>query len=194
MVKIDFERAKAYLREAGAIVEPDKVYIRIPDARQLIFDGIKSFVGDGATWVKEYDEVASWLTDNEGKGLLLMGNCGRGKSLLATKVLPLLINTCCRKMVSTYTAMQMNMKPDAGMSKHLICVDDIGTEGESMLYGNRRMVVAELADAAEREGKMLLLTTNMSVDELRQKYGERTIDRLRVVTKPILFNGESLRK
>ena len=144
--------------------------------------------------MKEYDEVASWLTDNEGKGLLLMGNCGRGKSLLATKVLPLLINTCCRKMVSTYTAMQMNMKPDSVMSKHLICVDDIGTEGESMLYGNRRMVVAELADAAEREGKMLLLTTNMSVDELRQKYGERTIDRLRVITKPIVFMGESLRK
>ena len=86
------------------------------------------------------------------------------------------------------------MKPDSVMSKHLICVDDIGTEGESMLYGNRRMVVAELADAAEREGKMLLLTTNMSVDELRQKYGERTIDRLRVITKPIVFMGESLRK
>jgi DNA replication protein DnaC len=88
----------------------------------------------------------------------------------------------------------MNQHPDEVLSKHIVCVDDIGTEGESMLYGNRRMVLAELADAAEREGKMLLLTTNMSVDELRQKYGERTIDRLRVVTKPILFNGESLRK
>lgn len=194
MVKIDFEKAKAYLREAGAIVEPDKVYIRIPDARQLIFDGIKAFVGDGAKWVKEYDEVADWLTDNEGKGLLLMGNCGRGKSLLATKVLPLLINQCCRKMVSSYTAMQMNMKPDAVMAKHIICVDDIGIEGESLLYGNRRMVVSELADAAEREGKLLLLTTNMSTDELRQKYGERTIDRLRVVTKLVVFAGESLRK
>ena len=44
-----------------------------------------------------------------------------------------------------------------------------------------------------KKGKLLILTTNLSIDELREKYGERTVDRLRAITKTVLFTGESLR-
>ena len=30
-------------------------------------------------WLPEYDEIADWMSDTQGKGLLLMGSCGRGK-------------------------------------------------------------------------------------------------------------------
>lgn len=193
-MEIDLEQTKQYLIKSGTIIEPETVNIAIPDARHMIKRGLETFIKGEPVWLPEYEDVADWLTNNEGRGLLLIGNCGRGKSVLAKKIIPTLISYFHRKIVSVYTSTQMNQRPDEVLSKHIVCVDDIGTEGESMLYGNRRMVLAELADAAEIEGKLLLLTTNMSVDELRHKYGERTIDRLRVITKPVLFNGESLRK
>ena len=89
---------------------------------------------------------------------------------------------------------QMNADLDAVKQKHIIYVDDIGTENLSVKYGEKRLAFAELADEAEKKGKLLILTTNLTIDELREKYGERTIDRLRAITKTVLFSGESLRK
>lgn len=173
---------------------PDTVQISIPYARNILWHGIKYFTRDKAKWLPEYEEVARWLTNNEGRGLLCFGNCGRGKTLICGKILPLVLNHYCRKVVSCYDAQQMNADLDAVKQKHIIYVDDIGTENLSVKYGEKRLAFAELADEAEKKGKLLILTTNLSIDELREKYGERTIDRLRAVTKTVLFSGESLRK
>lgn len=86
-----------------------------------------------------------------------------------------------------------NAELDVVKQKHIIYVDDIGTENLSVKYGEKRLAFAELADEAEKKGKLLILTTNLSIDELREKYGERTIDRLRAITRTVLFSGESLR-
>lgn len=48
-------------------------------------------------------------------------------------------------------------------------------------------------DAAEKQGKLLLLTSNLSAAELMKKYGERTLDRLRALTKCVIFKGKSMR-
>lgn len=104
------------------------------------------------------------------------------------------MNHYCRKVVSCYDAQQMNADLDVVKQKHIIYVDDIGTENLSVKYGEKRLAFAELADEAEKKGKLLILTTNLSIDELREKYGERTIDRLRAITRTVLFSGESLRK
>jgi DNA replication protein len=64
----------------------------------------------------------------------------------------------------------------------------------SVKYGEKRLAFPELVDEAEKKGKLLIVTTNLSIQELKEKYGERTVDRLRAITTPILFKGESLRK
>ena len=53
---------------------------------------------------------------------------------------------------------------------------------------------AELVDLAEEKGTLLILTTNLTVDELRVKYGERVVNRLKAITNIIYFKGSSLRK
>lgn len=88
----------------------------------------------------------------------------------------------------------MNANLDDVKQKHIIYVDDIGTESLSVKYGEKRLAFAELADETEKKGKLLIITTNLSIDELREKYGERTIDRLKAITRTVLFSGESLRK
>ena len=182
------------LRQTGLDLNPDRVQIRIPDARNWLWRGLNEFTDGEAVWLPEYERVAEWLADNGGKGLLCYGNCGRGKSLLCCKVIPSLLHLFCRKIVSVYDAQQMNAFIDEVKRKHVLCIDDIGTESVAVKYGERRVAFAELADEAEKHGKLLLLTTNLGREGLTECYGERTMDRLRSLTVPVLFNGKSLRR
>ena len=194
MEQINFQKTIERLRDTGFSPIPNTVQISIPDAKRILWSGIRYFTGENAQWLPEYEEVASWLAGNDGRGLLCFGNCGRGKTLICGKILPPLLNHYCRKIVSCFDSQQMNAELDAVKQKHIVYIDDIGTESLSVKYGEKRLAFAELADEAEKKGKLLILTTNLSIDELREKYGERTIDRLRAITKTVLFSGESLRK
>lgn len=88
----------------------------------------------------------------------------------------------------------MNTDIDDVMKKHIVYIDDIGTEGVSVRYGERRMAFPELVDDAEKKGKLLIVTSNLTTDELKEKYGERTLDRLKAISKLVLFKGKSLRR
>lgn len=193
MEQIDFKKTIESLKETGFNPIPNVVYISIPDAKNVLWNGLKYFTGD-AEWLPEYEEVAHWLSNNDGRGLLCYGNCGRGKSLICWKIIPLLLNHYCRKIVSCYDSQQMNANIDAVKSKHIIYIDDVGTENLSVKFGEKRLAFCEIVDEAEKRGKLLILTTNLSLDEISQKYGERTMDRLVAITTRVKFKGDSLRK
>lgn len=194
MDEINFKKVSDYLFETGNIERPDYVYVGIPDAKKMLMKGIQFFTDNKGVWLPEYDAIADWLEGNNGRGLFCIGSVGRGKTLICTKVIPTLLNWYHRKVVSIYDAQQMNANIDDVLSKHIVCIDDLGTENESVKYGERRMAFAELADTAEKKGKLLIITTNMSLNELREKYSERVVDRLRAITKAVLFDGKSLRE
>lgn len=191
---VDFKSALSVLADVGFNPVPNAVFISVSDAKAALWKGIQFFTGNAASWQDEYNDVANWLTDNKGRGLLCIGNCGRGKTLLCGRIIPVLLNHYCHKIVSCYDAQQLNANLDAVKQKHIIYVDDIGTEFLSVKYGEKRLSFAELVDEAEKKGKLLIISTNLSLSELQQKYGERTVDRLRAITTPVVFKGDSLRK
>lgn len=173
-----------------------RVEIRIPLARQILTDMLTLFLereGRRLIWLPEYDQVAAWLSDNEGRGLFLYGNCGRGKSLICRYVIPAILLTYCRKVVSVFDVQQMNRDIDLVLSKHIIYIDDIGTEEVSNHYGNRRMAFAEIMDAAEKQNKLVMVSTNLDISGLQAMYGDRIVDRIRSTTRRIVFGGDSLR-
>lgn len=191
----NFKELIERLKDTGYPAEPDKIIIKIPNAEQRLRGGLDYFTKGKAEWIeRNYRPIVDWMTDNEGRGLLLTGGCGLGKSLIGMRILPLLINDTCRKIVSIYKAQDINTKPDDVISKHIIYIDDIGTESASNIYGNKRVPFCELCDAVEQNGKLLMCSTNLTIDELKEKYGERTVDRLRATTKCVPFYGDSLRK
>ena len=193
MEQIDFKRTIEGLKETGFNPLPNLVNIAIPDSKSMLWRGLNYFTGK-AEWLPEYEEVANWLSGNDGRGLLCYGNCGRGKSLICWKIIPLLLNHYYRKIVACYDAQQMNADIDAVKAKHIIYIDDVGTENLSVKFGEKRLAFCEIVDEAEKRGKLLILTTNLSLNEISQKYGERTMDRLTAITTRVLFKGESLRK
>lgn len=163
---------------------------------------------DEITWLSAYDEVADWLQDNKEKGLFLCGDCGTGKTLLARHVLiPILkfLNPVpsykgIDHQTNIYWGNARDMAElvkegvDLNFSEYgVIMIDDIGTESVSFNYGERVNAFFELVDYAERFGKFLVITSNLTKQEIIEKYGERTLDRLRKLCRLVQFKGESLR-
>lgn len=194
-MNIDFSAGVDRLIHVGYPAPPDKVNVKIADAEQILKAGLKHFLGSEATWQEHnYRPIVDWLTDNKGRGLLISGGCGLGKSLICMRILPVILNLRCGKIVSVYRSLDLCKSPDEILAKHIIYIDDVGTESVSNIYGNKRLPFSELCDLAEQKGKLLLLTTNCDVAHLREKYGERTVDRLRAITRYIPFTGASLRR
>lgn len=195
-IKTVWEEYELALQGTGFFGSPKKVSIRIDNAKLLLCNGLKYYCGEGAVWQQEYEEVAEWLTDNKGRGLWLCGECGRGKTLIGAKILPVLFNFYHfpRKTISLYDAKDLNSKFDDIVKKHIIYIDDVGKESVDVNYGNRNLRFPDIVDEAEKKGKLLMFTTNLSQEKMVEKYGERTVDRLRAITKKIVFRGKSLRK
>lgn len=181
----------------GMKTPTEKVLIRIPGAEQILRNALKYFIGlenRKAEWLPEYKQIVEWLENNEGRGLFLYGNCGRGKTIIAQYVVPAILLKYCRKVVACYDAQEMNEKLNEVLQRKLLCIDDIGTEDVSVVYGNKRLAFLEVIDAAEKYGKLLIITSNLNKEQLIEKYGDRAMDRIISTTKRVLFTGKTLRK
>lgn len=185
------------MRDHGMKLPNEKVFISVPNARTVLQNAMRYFIGfekRESVWLPEYEQVAKWLSGNNGRGLFLYGNCGRGKSVLCRFALPAILLKYCRKVVTVFDIQDMNRDIDTVLSKHLISLDDIGTEEISIKYGERRMAFAEIMDAAEKQGKLLIVSTNLNDKDIRERYGDRILDRIVATTTRVLFTGKSLRQ
>ena len=159
-------------------------------------------------WLPCYEQVAAWLADNQSRGLLCVGTCGLGKSVICCQTLPYLFRRHFDLETMVVTATEMNQRIDELLKycgrNRIIVIDDLGTEAaETVNYGNRRRPFCELADAAERTGTLLIITTNLrttrdtnqqrNYPSIETRYGVPTLDRLKAITKVAVFTGDSMR-
>lgn len=196
---IDFKSIADEMRLHGMATPLSKreVNFSISGARELLkkaFDYFLSADKIKTIWRKEYDQVANWLANNEGRGLFLWGDCGLGKSLLGRYIIPAILLKCCRKVVNVYNVSEMNLKTDEILRRQFISLDDIGTEEMVNVYGNRRLAFAEIMDVVEKQSKLVIISTNLNKEALIEKYGFRVYDRIIGTTRRVRFEGESLRK
>ncbi|MCD8261772.1 MAG: hypothetical protein LUD15_10000 [Bacteroides sp.] len=181
----------------GIKVPSDKVFIKIPDAENVLDNAMRYFLGlEGKAYVKlpEYKEIAEWLTDNQDRGLFLYGNCGRGKTLLGRYVLPAILLKYCRKIVNCFDLPELDRNIDQALKLHLLSIDDISNETVSVYYGKRRMAFPEIIDTVEKYGKLVIITSNLTVKDLTERYGDRVLDRIKSTCKLVVFEGESPRE
>ena len=73
-----------------------------------------------------------------------------------------------------------------------IIIDDLGTESIKNDYGTKIDAVADAISYAEDSSKTLLITTNLTPKALKERYDERTLDRLRKC-KVVIIKGKSFR-
>lgn len=170
----------------------------IPNARERMEKGLQHYLGDKARWLPCYDQVAQWLTDNKGRGLLCIGTSGLGKTLVCEKILPIILGS----NIKTVTADSLYDHVDELMKERAVIVDDLGKEPLKR-YGQPDMSFYRLCDAAERNGILLIITTNLSTNHVRnnplytssieERYGRDVYSRLRAIVKVVEFSGKDMR-
>jgi len=193
----DFKSIVNDMQLHGMKVQDDRVHLRVSNAKEITTQALAYFIGNEgkqAVWIKEYDQIVEWLEDNKGLGLLLHGKCGVGKSIMGRYVIPAILLHKCRKVATCFDINELNNCTDLVLSKKIISIDDVGTEEISIKYGEKRLAFAELMDMVEKQSKLIIITTNLTADQLTAKYGDRIMDRIKATTKRIAFNGSSFRK
>jgi len=176
------------------------------DPRAELWGAILKHVPE-AKWINAYEEVARWLGDNKSRGLICVGSCGLGKSVICCQALPYLFERHFEiEAPLVVTAPDMTRRIDELLAfcghNRIIIIDDLGTEAvETVTFGNRRKPFCELVDKAERTGTLLIITTNLRTTKhaqinypsIEERYGEPTLDRLKAITHVVLFEGKSMR-
>ena len=137
-----------------------------------------------------YDDIIDWLSDTKGRGLMMMGDCGLGKSTILNFVIPAIFRTKTNKLLTSTPAKELGEIERSSAS--FIIIDDLGTESIKNDYGTKIDAVADAISYAEDSSKTLLITTNLASKALKERYDERTLDRLRKC-KVVVIKGNSFR-
>lgn len=195
LTKEDFHRAISEARNNDEDYNPQPYRFGIPEAKGTLLAGLEEVMRHKVEWLAEYAQIVNWLTDNQGKGLLLIGPPGVGKSEICMKVIPLIFQMVLHKVFSRYQATELCNETTyrTSLRQRFIAIDDFGIEGTFYDYGNPHIVLSEIVDGIEKHGTLLIATTNLTMEEIKVKYGLRTFDRLRANMCIVVIREKSLR-
>lgn len=173
---------------------------RIEQMVNLMFD---KWPADAQTMFKTF---ADYLRQSKKRWLLLIGGVGVGKTTLV-KAMAWVYNTATSsqadkmRILNAATLAEYYRADNADeiiniRKKVKILVDDIGTEPESLnVYGNTVYPFVDLiTHKYDDPAAVLLMTTNLTSDEIASRYGERVLDRIVEKCFIIINNSKSLRQ
>ena len=153
---------------------------------------------------KAHRYVTEWDTmRSENRGLLLWGNVGTGKTFIAACIADALIEkgvpvlmTNFSKILNTLTPMfsvDRNAFIDSLNQYSLLIIDDLGIERNSEFALEQ---VFSVIDARYRSNKPLIITTNLTIDEMNHAdlAHTRIYDRILERCTPLMVNNQNIRK
>lgn len=162
---------------------------------------------DGAN--EKISTVARNYVDNfgemlkDGKGLLLFGTVGTGKTFISACIANALIDKGFPCLVTNFARLTNTIagmyegKQDYidGLNKfELLVIDDLASERDTEYMGE---IVQNIIDSRYRSGKPLIVTTNLTADELKHPADirkQRISSRLFEMCIPIEVKGADRRK
>ena len=190
-----------------------KVRWQLPNADTLLMRGLAYAIGPTAQWLPEYDGVVEWLANNDGKGLMCIGDCGRGKTVITRDILPILFEKVINVRFPDgnvghicydyFLATELKSRWKEIERCKVICIDDVGTEPLAKVFGETHNYFSELVDLCNDRDKLLICSTNLTQAQLfggeedgityPARYDQRTFSRLAANTFRVYFEGEDLR-
>lgn len=188
---------------------------RIMRIQSLIADGVEDKALLNYTFEKSTKDtlaikVARWYVDTwedqykDGMGLMFHGNVGTGKSYASACIANALLSqgksvllTSIQKVVAGIPSMfsgEINRYFERLGKYQLLVLDDLGVSRETDYITEQ---VYSLVDERYKSGKPLVLTTNLTPEEMKTCKNiewRRIYDRLFEMCMPIKVDGESMRQ
>lgn len=169
-----------------------------------------TFVDDEAL-KDRISRVANWMTGISKPSLIIYGNqVGTGKSTMANAIFQVLnffhedkmfleSGVTQTKRVSAMDLIRIHRDKPQGFEQllvtHRLIIDDVGTEPANVkVYGTESSPLTELLFARYDRRLWTVITSNLSDDDLRNRYGVRVTDRFNELFDKIYFSGYSYRK
>jgi len=139
------------------------------------------------------------------KGIFLQGKTGIGKSDTLQSFQEYLHAKKSKSAFYMFTAREIKLRcidTPKQISYFInignLCIDDLGTEGDmNKIYGNKINVINDILAERYRNRNLLYskthITTNFTLQELKQFYDNRTLDRFQEMFTRIEMQGENRR-
>jgi len=178
----------------GLEIPKNAISIKIKNAPDIFAKAFQYLLDmQGRKYVHKdgYEKIIAWLSDNESKGLLLLGNCSLGKTFITRYVMPAILLKYTNIVLKSYDLNRDSI--ETILSKKICVIDDVGTEDVKNEYGTKRMAFSEIVDNAEKNSNLLIITTNLTGDEIKTRYGLRVYERLIAITTQVAIKGTSER-
>lgn len=220
--KIDFQNVGELTRRLTAQkITPPRFSIEITEreAANGIYSAMRAEVANRRNSLifdddtrRHIEQAARWLVNPDGKsGLMLMGLCGNGKTTMMRSLARLIeyvteatVGYSKRSVVTMLSAKEIARMCAAAdkerkefkelFSVEMLGIDDLGEEPKEVLsYG---MVYTPLIDIiGERYDRQLttIITTNLTKEQLSEKYGVRIYDRFKETLEIVTFKNPSYR-
>lgn len=148
------------------------------------------------------DYVNKWadvLSNNV--GLLLWGNVGTGKTFFAACIANALIEQHISVRMTNFSTILNDLFSETDKNKYLerlndhnlLIIDDLGIERDTE-YALEQ--VYNIIDTRYKSGKPLIITTNLTLEELKNPIDvahKRIYDRVLGMCVPVMFNGSNFR-
>lgn len=192
------------------------------DAANGIYAAIKAEVEyRGGTFVLDADtrahilEAARWLINPDATpGLMLCGLYGNGKTTLAKAIATLIgfltereygyssrktmrfitAKNICRLCAASEKFKEQYDDYNGLFNEDMMIIDDLGEEPrEVMVYGMIHTPIIDLVSERYAKQRMTIITTNLEIDDLNDKYGPRIYDRFKEMITSIVFENDSYR-
>lgn len=139
------------------------------------------------------DNVLNWIYDDH-RWLFLSGTLGTGKTtmLKALKTIFPASIYCSAKMVFDEYK-RIERLPDVPDNK-LLLLDDVGVESPlCKIFGEDRTPITDLLLHRYDWMATTVIATNLSIEELQARYGDRLADRIAEMATAILYDAPSYR-
>lgn len=154
-----------------------------------------------------FEVIAGDLTAERGcNGMLFIGTCGSGKStmLRAIHSMTRVLNEANAAQFPNILAIKEAKEIVVQCQKHsdivingeqpLLGIDDFGDEPKEVNdYGNVRTPLVDLLEYRYDRQKFTIITSNLTMDEIKKKYGVRILNRFAEMGRFYIFPQKSYR-